>query len=163
MPNQQILEVAVSKFKKKSRVSQDIPTSALPDIIFILLFFFIVTTKPKSADEMVENEPVPVTELEKIEDQHLVTYIFIGKPVDEATYGSTPKIQINDRFVALSEVQKYVANEKEKLGDKANQMIVVLKVDRNTDYGIVSDVKEKLREIDQRIINFNGAETSKID
>ena len=153
----------MAKFKKNTRVSQDIPTSALPDIIFILLFFFIVTAQLRPDDMMVDNEPARVTELEKIEDPHLVVYIYIGPPVDKTSYGKAPKIQINDRFVTVEEIPKYIAEAKQKLGDNAGKLIVVLKVDKNTDVGIVSDVKEKLREIDQRIINFNGAATSRIN
>lgn len=152
----------MSKFKQKTRASQEIPTSALPDIIFILLFFFIVTTKPRNADLKVENDPVKVTELQEIEDKHLVTYIFIGKPLDASAFGASPRIQINDKFISVDEIPKFIAEEKEKLGDRANELVVVLKVDKNTKIGIVNDVKEKLREIDQLQVNFNGAETSAV-
>lgn len=153
----------MSKFKTKKKGSPEIPTAALPDIIFILLFFFIVTSNPRDEDQLVENRPVQITEVSEVDDIHLVITILIGTPVDKATYGSSPKVQINDKFVAIEQIQKVMKEEKQKLGKNGEKMLIVLKVDSETDYGIVSDVKEKLREIDMRIVNFNGVRTNAVN
>jgi biopolymer transport protein ExbD len=152
----------MNKFRKKKKGTPEIPTAALPDIIFILLFFFIVTSNPKDEDQLVENVPVQITEVSEIDDPHLVVTILIGTPVDQSTYGSSPRVQINDKFVALEQIQKVMKEEKQKLGNNGEKMLIVLKVNSETDYGIVSDVKEKLREIDMRLVNFNGVKTKSL-
>ena len=68
------------KFKKNSKTSEDIPTAALPDIIFMLLFFFMVTTVMRETDIMVKQKIPRATQLTKIERKSLVSYIYVGNP-----------------------------------------------------------------------------------
>ena len=88
----------MSKFKKKASSKQEIPTSALPDIIFMLLFFFMVTTVMRENTIKVEQRIPPASQLKKIERKSLVSYMYVGKPqaylVDQ--FGTEPKIQVND-------------------------------------------------------------------
>ena len=72
----------MGQFKKKTKTSQDIPTSALPDIIFMLLFFFMVTTVLRESNLMVEQNLPKANQLSKLEKKTLVSYIFVGKPRD---------------------------------------------------------------------------------
>ncbi len=152
----------MGNFSKKTKTSQEIPTSALPDIIFILLFFFMVTTKMKPAELKVQNHGVKVTELERLEDMSLVAYLYIGPPSDKGL-GTAPRIQANDKFITLEQIPQFLAEARQKLGDKADKLIVVLKIDDSVDVGVKTDIENKLREENQRAINYNAVQTSAVN
>ncbi len=137
----------MSKFKKKSSASQDIPTSALPDIIFMLLFFFMVTTVLREQDILVDQKIPKAEQLTKMQKKSLVSYIYIGKPKDTNRYGSEPRIQTNDVLVEPEAIVQFVNQERDKLDEaERNQITMALKVDEEARMGIVSDVQEELQE-----------------
>ncbi|MGB3779969.1 MAG: biopolymer transporter ExbD [Tunicatimonas sp.] len=137
----------MSKFKKKSSASQDIPTSALPDIIFMLLFFFMVTTVLREQDILVDQKIPKAEQLTKMQKKSLVSYIYIGKPKDTNRYGSEPRIQTNDVLVEPSSIVQFVNQERDKLDEaERNQITMAMKVDSEARMGIVSDVQEELQE-----------------
>ena len=113
------------KFKKNSNTSQDIPTAALPDIIFMLLFFFMVTTVMRETDIMVKQQIPRATQLTKIERKSLVSYIYVGEPKNVALYGSEPKIQINDVFITEDDIVGFVNTEKDKLDEVERDQITM--------------------------------------
>ncbi|BDD10608.1 biopolymer transporter ExbD [Fulvitalea axinellae] len=137
----------MSKFKKKTSASQEIPTSALPDIIFMLLFFFMVTTVMRTDDILVNQRLPQATELSKIEKKSLVSYIYIGSPKDQDKYGSEPKIQLNDVLMEPEAIVQYVNTEKDKLPEvDRNRITMSMKVDSDAKMGIISDVQEELKK-----------------
>jgi biopolymer transport protein ExbD len=93
----------MSKFKKKTSASQDIPTAALPDIIFMLLFFFMVSTVLRETTIKVEQRIPRAEQLVKLEKKKLVTYLYIGKPKDSA-FGTEPLVQAKRCFSSASTV-----------------------------------------------------------
>ena len=135
------------KFKKNSNTSQDIQTAALPDIIFMLLFFFMVTTVMRETDIMVKQQIPRATQLTKIERKSLVSYIYVGEPKNVLLYGSEPKIQINDVFITEDDIIGFVNTEKDKLDEvERDQITMSMKVDVDVKMGIVSDVQQELRK-----------------
>ena len=151
----------MSKFKKKTSTSQDIPTASLPDIIFMLFFFFMVTTVLRESDILVEQKIPAAKELNKLERKSLVSYIYIGKP-KQSDMGAEPRIQINDRLVQPTDIQKFVNEEKDKLTEvERDQITMALKVDREVKMGIVVDVQQELKEVNARKILYSA--TKRID
>lgn len=145
------------KFKKSSNTSQDIPTAALPDIIFMLLFFFMVTTVLRETSIMVEQNLPKSTQLSKLERKSLVSYIYVGKPKQPAIYGSEPKIQVNDVFIDVKDVVRFVNQEKDKLSEvERDQITMSMKVDVEAKMGIVSDIQEQLREANARKVLYSS-------
>jgi biopolymer transport protein ExbD len=145
----------MAKFKKKTKTSQDIPTSALPDIIFMLLFFFMVTTVLRQTDLMVEQAIPKANQLAKLEKKSLVSYIYIGKPKEVNKYGVEPRIQVNGVLITPDEIAKFVLEEKEKLDEAEREKITMsLKVDKNAKMGVVIDVKQKLRDANALKVNY---------
>jgi biopolymer transport protein ExbD len=146
----------MSKFKKKSSASQDIPTSALPDIIFMLLFFFMVTTVLRETDILVEQNLPRAEQLRKMQKKSLVSYIYIGKPKDTDKYGSEPRIQTNDVLVTTDNIVQFVEAERSKLSEvERNKITMALKVDDDAKMGIVSDVQQELREANALKVLYN--------
>ena len=152
----------MSKFKKSSNTSNEIPTAALPDIIFMLLFFFMVTTVLRETTIMVEQKLPKSTQLSKLERKSLVSYLYIGKPKNTASFGTEPKIQVNDVFIEVKDVIRFVNQEKDKLNEvERDQITMSLKVDVESKMGIVSDVQEELREANARKVLYSSSK--KID
>ena len=144
----------MSKFKKKSTSSQDIPTAALPDIIFMLLFFFMVSTVLRETEIKVEQRIPRAEQLVKLEKKKLVTYLYIGKPKD-AAFGTEPLVQANDVFIGIEGIVKWVNEEKSKLSEvERDQITVSMKVDEETKMGIIVDVQTELREANARKIMY---------
>lgn len=124
-----------------------ISTASLPDIVFMLLFFFMVATVLRTEDEKVKVMKPEASEVEKLERKHLIKYINIGPPQDKERYGSNPVIQLNDNFATAADIQTWVDQERLTLADaEQSQMWVSLKVDQDTKMKVVTDVKQELRQ-----------------
>jgi biopolymer transport protein ExbD len=151
----------MAKFKKKSNTSQDIPTAALPDIIFMLLFFFMVTTVLRESTIMVKQSIPKATQLRKLEQKKLVSYMYVGKPNDTKRFGSEPKIQANDAFIDLDGIIQFIEEEKGKLEEyERDQLTISLKVDEETKMGIVVDITQKMRDVNARKLMYAAARRS---
>ena len=135
-------------------------TSSLPDLIFTLLFFFMMVTTMREVTLKVEFRAPQGTELEKLEKKSLVTFIYVGKPTQEfrKTLGDETRIQLNDAFAETAEIQDYIIGERASMKEEDQpQMTVSLKVDRDTKMGIVTDIKEALRRAYALKINYSAA------
>ena len=135
-------------------------TSSLPDLIFTLLFFFMMVTTMREVTLKVEFRAPQGTELEKLEKKSLVTFIYVGKPTQEfrKTLGDETRIQLNDSFAETAEIQDYIIGERASMKEEDQpQMTVSLKVDRDTKMGIVTDINEALRMAYALKINYSAA------
>ena len=145
----------MAKFKKKSKTSQDIPTAALPDIIFMLLFFFMVTTVLRETTIKVKQSIPKATQLRKLEQKKLVSYMYVGKPTDPDRFGTEPKIQANDAFIEIEGIVRFIEEEKGKLAEyEKDQLTVSLKVDDQTKMGIIVDITQKMRDVNARKLMY---------
>lgn len=140
----------MAKFKKSSKGgSQEINASSMSDVIFMLLFFFMTVTTMKGVEYKVQFQLPEATELTKLEKKSLVTYIYIGPPTisNRARMGSESRIQLNDKYAEVSDIQDYIAQEKGNMREEDQPyMTVSLKIDKDTNMGIVNDVKQALRK-----------------
>ncbi|MCF8235562.1 MAG: biopolymer transporter ExbD [Bacteroidales bacterium] len=147
----------MSRFKKHSKKgTPGISTSSLPDIIFMLLFFFMVTTTMREATLKVRVTAPQATEVQKLEKKSLVSYIYIGPPMQKKL-GTDARIQLADQFAEVNEVKEFILKEREAKNEVDRKfMITSLKVDKTTRMGIVTDVKQELREIGAFKINYSS-------
>jgi len=151
----------MAKFKKKSNTSQDIPTAALPDIIFMLLFFFMVTTVLRESTILVKQSIPKATQLRKLEQKKLVSYMYVGKPTDPKKFGSEPKIQANDAFIEVEGIIQFIEEEKSKLAEnEKDQITISIKVDDETKMGIVADIQEKMRDVNARKLMYAASKSA---
>lgn len=151
----------MSKFKKKANVKQEIPTSSMPDVVFMLLFFFMVTTEMrKNSIEVMQRIP-EATQLRKLVRKSLVTNLYVGAPTKAEQYGTEPKIQANDAFIETTEIIQWVNSEKGKLPEaERDQLTIALKVDAEAKRGILADVETELRKGNARKILYTTREKS---
>ena len=150
----------MSKFqKKRGKSSPAISTASLPDIIFMLLFFFMVVTVLRDAELKVAVNTPYATELTKLEKKSLVNYMYIGKPIlkFQATYGTKPRMQLGDKFAEFDEIPLFLEKHKSKLREKERDRITSsLRVDGDVTMGIVTDVKTALRKAGQLKVNYSA-------
>jgi biopolymer transport protein ExbD len=152
----------MSKFnKKKDAALPAVNTASLPDIVFMLLFFFMTVTVMKDSTLKVENLLPNATEIKKLEKKDRVIYIYVGKPTREyeKTYGTESKIQLNDKFADASEVGDYILMERAKKPQELqNVLTTALKVDKDANMGIISDIKQELRKVNALKVNYTTYE-----
>ncbi|EON79424.1 hypothetical protein ADIS_0114 [Lunatimonas lonarensis] len=145
----------MAKFKKKTKADTNIPTSALPDIIFMLLFFFMVTTVLREQEILVEQKIPQATQLQKLQKKTLISYLYLGKPKNPALYGQEPRIQANDVLINTTDIVQWVNQEKDKLSEaERDQITISLKADKEVKMGPVSDIQFELREADARKLMY---------
>lgn len=149
----------MSKFKKaKSKGSGAISTASLPDIVFMLLFFFMVTTVMREQELKVRVRPPAASEIQKLEKKALVDYINIGPPIDERM-GTLPRIQLDDAFADVTDIPVWVEDNRMARKEAERPMITTsMKVDKETKMKIVTDVKQELREANALKINYSTSE-----
>ncbi len=149
----------MSKFKKDGkRKTPGISTASLPDIVFMLLFFFMVATVMREVTLVVKVHAPEASEVQKLEDKSLVSFIYVGKPVQhlKAKYGDDDRIQLNDAFGEVNQVGDFISISIEQIAEyKRKQHIVSMKVDEDARMGIVTDVKQELRKANALKINYS--------
>jgi biopolymer transport protein ExbD len=152
----------MSKFaKKKDGEVPAVSTASLPDIVFMLLFFFMTVTVMKDSSLKVDNILPNASEVKKLEKKDRVIYIYVGKPTKEyeKVFGTEPKIQLNDKFSNPSEVGDYILMERAKKPQELqNVLTTALKVDKNANMGIISDIKQELRKVNALKVNYTTYE-----
>jgi biopolymer transport protein ExbD len=146
----------MSKFKsKKKRSSGGISTASLPDIIFILLFFFMVVTVMRETERKVEVKMPEASEVTKLEKKSLVDYIYVGPPKNKK-YGTAPRMQLDDSFAQLKDIQPWIKKNRERREEAVRPLITTsLKVDQDTKMGIVTDIKQELRQARALKLNYS--------
>jgi biopolymer transport protein ExbD len=148
----------MSKFKKKK--GGELPalsTASLPDIVFMLLFFFMVATVMRDSTLMVKNQLPAADQIQKLDKKDRVMYIYAGEPSSRYTdkYGTQARIQLNDKFATVSEVGAFVLSERaSKRQELQNVLTTSLKVDGDTKMGLITDIKQELRKVNALKLNY---------
>lgn len=131
------------KFKKKqASTKQSIPTASLPDIIFMLLIFFMVSTVLREFDVRVSYTLPSAKQIEKIDNKRIVSYIWVGRD---------GRVQIDDNIVLIPEIQSIAARKRQQIPS----VIMSLRVDAGSKMGIVTDIQQQLRKGDALRINYS--------
>ena len=150
----------MSKFKKDTiKETPAVSTASLPDIVFMLLCFFMVTTTMREVTLMVKITKPEATELTKLTKKTLVSYIYIGQPTPQyqKTFGTEPQIQLNDAFANPSDLLSFITAERAARDEsEIPMMITSIKADEFTKMRIITEVKEELRKAQALHINYSA-------
>lgn len=148
----------MAKFRKEKKGgSQQLNTASLPDIVFMLLFFFMVSTSMKEVEMMVRIKTPEATELSKLEKKSLVSYIYVGVPMNTGKYGSEPRIQLNDTYSTVDDIQSYILQEREGMKEADRpKMTVSIKADYDVQMGVITDIKQALRKAQALKISYSA-------
>ena len=140
--------MAVMK-KKGDREVPAMSTTSLPDVVYIILFFFMLSTSMRDQELLVHYKVPEATEVQKLEKKSLVSYIHIGQPTlaMQEKFGTAPRIQLNDSYKTTKDILDFVAGERDQLSEVDRALMTIcLKADGKTKMGIITDVKMELRE-----------------
>ncbi|MGX1928702.1 ExbD/TolR family protein [Flagellimonas sp. 2504JD4-2] len=150
------------KFSKKTTGRLPaVSTASLPDIVFMLLFFFMTVTTIKDNTLLVDNNLPHANQVKELTKKDRIIEVFVGKPSPElaGVLGTEPKIQLGNRLANVNEVGPYVLEELAKKPDAIRNLVTVsLKVDENVNVGIVSDIKQELRKVNLLKVNYTTYE-----
>jgi biopolymer transport protein ExbD len=150
----------MGRFKRKQ--SNSVPglnLASLPDLIFTVLFFFMIVTHMRDVDPKVQYEVPQGTELTKEVSKNGQVYIFIGKPVDAQgrVISDETRIQMGDRYVTVAEIGNEIVKERNRMSEDDRQRLTVsIRADRDTEMGIINDVKQELRKAGALNINYSA-------
>ena len=148
--------------KKGNKGVPPISTASLPDVIFMILFFFMTTTSMKETELRVAFTLPEATEIQKLEKKSLVSYIYVGQPTKQlqVQFGTAPRIQLNDTYRTPQDILDFIASERDKLNESdRNAMSVCIKADRYTRMGIITDVKQELRKANALRVTYAASKS----
>lgn len=155
----------MSKFRANStKETPAVSTASLPDIVFMLLFFFMVTTTMREVTMKVKTTLPTATELTKLEKKALVSYIYVGPPQPQYVkiFGTEPQIQLNDQFQKVSDIAEFILAERAARSEaEVPFMVTSLKVDEFTKMQIVGQIKQELRKAAALHINYSARKSVK--
>lgn len=134
-------------------------TSSLPDLIFTVLFFFMVVTHMRKVTLKVHIAVPQGTELTRLTKKSAVSYVYIGR-VGHGGAGHTAtaeSVQLNDKLATPADIADYMAAERQRMSpDDRARMMVSVKADRHTHMQLITDVKQALRKANVRRISYSA-------
>ena len=152
---------------KKAKETPGLNMGSMSDIIFMLLFFFMVITSMRENTLVVTNVPMG-TEVAKLDDPSNACTIYIGTPEDKQKYGQKTRLQINDDFAKPDGILPFIEEQRRKhnkiLSDGSNaadQLTTIIKADKEVTMGDIIVVKQKLREAGALRLFYNAGEDLK--
>ena len=155
----------MAKFRKegKKEVPQ-VSTSSLPDIVYMLIFFFMITTTMRDVELKVKSSPLPkASEIQKLEHKALVSSIYIGAPRD-SKLGTESRIQLDDSFATPADIADWIQKERDSRNPADIPLLTTaLKVHKDTRMGVVTDVKQELRKVGAFRINYTTLKGSALE
>lgn len=132
------------KFENKNKVKPGIPMSSLPDIVFLLLIFFMVSSVFKEFQGIQVVLPT-ARKIEKLAGKRDVAYIWVAKD---------GQLSVDDRFVNTNDLSKIMY--KKRIDPLHPLKLVSMKIDRGSEMGMVTDIHEQLREADALNVNYSA-------
>ena len=134
-------------------------TASLPDLIFTVLFFFMIVTHMRKVTLKVKYRVPAGTELTRLTKKSAVSYIYVGLP-PQSQYGSKSgktRIQINDKYVNPDDIADYIAADRQRMSPEDQAaMTVSIKADRLTQMSVIDDIRQSLRIANVKRINFSA-------
>ena len=145
----------MSFIKRKHREVPRLNTAALPDLIFTVLFFFMIVTHMRKVELKVKYQVPAGTELSRLTKKSTVTYIYIGRGVGDSD--TKMRVQLNDKLSEVSDIVDYIVEERKRMSpEDVGKMTVSIKADRQADMGLITDVKQALRQANALRINYSA-------
>ena len=152
--------------KYRSDEAKEVPamsTGSMPDIIFMLIFFFMVTTSMREVSLKVKMKLPEATEVQKLEKKSLVSYIYIGPPTNAKVYGTESRIQLNDQYSKVTDIIPFVESERLARSESDRPLLTTsLKCHEEVRMGVITDVKQELRKCGAFRINYSARKGEKI-
>ena len=143
---------------KKAKETPALNMGSMSDIIFMLLFFFMVITTMRESSLYVKILPPQASEVSKLEKKSLISYINVGRPLAEyeKKFGTDSRIQLNDQIAEVSDIKMFVETERAAMGEEGSLLTMSIKADKDTKMGLIGDIKHELRVANALKIIYNA-------
>jgi len=142
-----------SMFRNSSHELPGLNMASMPDLIFTVLFFFMIVTHMRHDDVKVQYEVPAGTEVRKLEQKASVVNLYIGKD---------QRIQVNGQLTDLSHLSSVIEAQRRKMdAENAEHLTISMKADRHTPMGLISDVKKQLQKSFALRVNYSGRDMNK--
>lgn len=153
----------MARFKQKGQgKSPELNTGSMSDIIFMLLFFFMVITTMRESTLFVKVYVPQGSEIQKLEKKSLNSYIYIGQPLDVKMFGSASRIQLNDQFAEVSDIRSFIESERAAKNEvDVPFLTTTIKCDKDVKMGDLTDIKQELRQVGALRIMYAASRRSK--
>ena len=158
-------------FRRRERKMPGLNTAALPDLIFTVLFFFMIVTHMRDVDLLVHYDLPNGTEVQKLAHKSAVTQIYVGRQANLKSQSSnlnsqinrdTFFIQLNNRLATIADIRDYVEEERQRMNEEdRSRMVVSLKADRDVPMSIIAEIKQTLQQSFALRINYSATEAGK--
>ena len=149
----------MSIIKRKHREVPRLNTAALPDLIFTVLFFFMIVTHMRTDNLRVKFQQPQGTQLTRLTKKSTTSHIYIGRKQESSTVQPFV-IQLNDKMVTPADITDLMADARGRMtSEERKTLIVTIKADRNTPIGTLNQVKQALRQAKALNISYNATET----
>ncbi len=150
-------------FRRHEHKMPGLNTAALPDLIFTVLFFFMIVTHMRDVELLVHYDVPQGTEVQKLGHKSAVTYIYVGRPHDLGKSATADKdtfcIQLNDHLATVADIRAFVEKERERMSaEDQTRMLVSLKADRDVPMKLIAEIKDALQQSFALRINYSAAE-----
>ena len=149
-------------FRRSSHELPGLNLASMPDLIFTVLFFFMLVTHMRHDEVHVRYDVPAGTEVRKLEQRSSVINVYIGRAEKQDTNGEGHewRIQVNGQLTDLAHLSSLINAERRKMSpENAEHLTVSLKADKKTPMGLIADVKEALQQSFALRINYSGRET----
>ncbi|MEW7277685.1 biopolymer transporter ExbD [Aquimarina sp. 2201CG1-2-11] len=147
----------MAKLKNRKKINTpEISTASLPDIVFMLLFFFMVATVMRKNTLMIENRLPSANQVEKLDTKNLIMNVYVGRPSSRyRNVGSEARIQLNDKFAEVKDIKAFIMAERASKKESLRPFLITsLKIDKEIRMGLVGDIKKELKEVNALKINY---------
>ncbi len=144
------------KFRKRKRKMPEISTASLPDIIFMLLFFFMVVTVLKKNPAKLQYTIPEVAQNEKLDKEEDYAYLYIGK-----NKNNDYQVQLNNRIISYNKIEEELVSFINSSGKDKSEYEVLLKADKGVPMKYVRYIKLGLRKAGIRKMYYSSTETNK--
>ena len=144
--------------KKGKREVPAMSTSSLPDIVFMLLFFFMAATTMREVDPLVKVQMPQANEITELDKKNLVN-IWMGKPMNAAKGEDALKIQLNDKTQEVEDIRNFISATTATKGVSPKEIVVNLRVDKEATVGKLTAVKQELRKAEALSISYAAMQT----
>ena len=156
-------------FRRHERTMPGLNTSALPDLIFTVLFFFMIVTHMRDVELLVNYDLPQGTEVQKMTHKSAVAYIYVGRltgqqaGIPSLASHASPRdsffIQLNNRVATIADIRQFVEDERQRMSDEdRSRMVVSLKADRDVPMRLIAEIKQALQQSFALRINYSASE-----
>ena len=149
------------RFRRPDHGVPELNMASLPDLIFTVLFFFMIVTHMRDVEKRVQYQVPSGTEVEKATHKSSVAHIYIGKPMD----GSTDDycIQLNNQIATTRDIARFIEEERRRMSpEDQERMTVSLEADRDVPMAVINDVKQALRKSYALNISYAATEQQSV-